>query len=123
VIEPAQQRSAEVLAGELQAGDLLVEGGESPPGDRLPRVLVQRIEDAGDVGEREAGVLQHPDEHQPSQRGGVEAALARAPRVGGEQATALVEADGRRRHAGAAGELADRQQPAIAGVTRAHPTT
>ena len=99
VVVAAQQGALEVLVGQLQAGDLRVEHGEAPAADRLPVGDVGGTEHATDVLERQAGVLEHADEHEPAQRLGPVAALPGPPGVGIEQAAPLVEPHGRGRHA------------------------
>ena len=78
-----RQRSAPARYSrrELQLRDRRVESLESVPCDRLPRCSAAGAEDPGDVVQRESGVLEHPDEHQPAQRGLAVPALSRLPRV------------------------------------------
>src|SRR5689334_16170615 len=65
VVEAAEESAAQVLAGLLETFDLRVEEREALCGDRLPLLHVARLEDAGDVVEREPCVLEHADEDEP----------------------------------------------------------
>jgi hypothetical protein len=68
VVEAAEQRSLQVGACVLEEGDLRIERLEAVPRDVLPLVDARGIEDAVDVIEREARVLEHPDEYQHAKR-------------------------------------------------------
>ena len=68
MVVSAQQRSGEVFASPLKSGDLLVEEREPPRGDGLPCSDVGRVENAFDVIQGEARVLEHADEHESPQR-------------------------------------------------------
>lgn len=101
----------------LEASDLGVEEGEASMGDRFPVGDVLGIEHAGDVVERQAGVLEHADEHEPAQRLDPVATLSGTTGVRGEQALPLVEPDRRGRHTGASRDLADGQQVVVHATT------
>ena len=77
--------------------------------DRFPVGNRIRVQDAGDVVERQSRVLEHLDEDQSPQRRRAVPALARLAPVGIEQAAAFVVADARGRHAGLARHVADGQ--------------
>src|SRR3546814_18891142 len=68
VIVAAEQRPSQVGPGQLEAMDLLVEQVEAARRYGLPVGDRGRVEDADDLVEGQAGVLQHPYEDQPAQR-------------------------------------------------------
>src|SRR4051794_11796587 len=107
VVVPTQERAAEVLASLLQARDLLVELSQPRLGDGFPARDVGRLEDSRDLVERETGVLEHADEHQPTQRRFAVAALPGLASVGLDQAAALVVAHGRSGDVRAIGDFSD----------------
>jgi hypothetical protein len=123
VVETAQQRRLEIFPSVLEAGDLFVEGVEPAPADGLPLTDVGGVDDALDVVERQPGVLQHPDEDQPSQCGGEVPTLPGAAGIGPEEPASLVIPDGRGRHAGAAGQLADGHEVVVGHRWFAHATS
>ena len=93
-----------------QTGDLLVEDLEPPRGDGLPFADVGGVENAVDVIEGEARVLEHADEHEAAQGRVAITALSRLAGVGGEQAASFVVADRRGGDVRSFGDFADRQE-------------
>src|SRR3546814_19560751 len=89
--------------------DLLVEQVEAARRYGLPVGDRGRVEDADDLVEGQAGVLQHPYEDQPAQRRLCVAALASLAGVGGQEAAALVGAHGGGIHASAGSALPNRK--------------
>ena len=69
------------------------------------------MQDAIDLIEVEAGVLEHADEHEPSDRLGPIPALARHPGIRVHQAPTFVVPDRRGGEADLGADLADREQP------------
>ena len=110
VVVAAQQGAFEVVAGALEAFDLCVEGGEATAGDCFPLFDGDGVEDAIDLVEVEAGVLEHADENKPPDCLGPVAALARHPGVSMHQPSAFVVADGGSGQADPGPNLADAQQ-------------
>jgi hypothetical protein len=109
MVESAEQRSLQVVTRPLESLDLGLQHLETIGGDLLPLVNTVRSEHAFDVVEREASVLQHPDEHQPSQRFGSVAPLSRHTGVGGHQPATFVVAHRRRGDPRLARQFADRE--------------
>ena len=110
MVEAAEQRPGEVGARSSEPGDLRVEHLEPPAGDGLPLVDVGGVENALDVVERQARVLQHADEDEPPEGRVAIAALSRRARIGGKQAASFVVADRRSGDARPSGDFADRQE-------------
>lgn len=106
----AQQSAFEVVAGALEAFDLCVEGDEAAAGDRFPLFDGAGVEDAIDLAEAEAGVLEHADEHKPPDCLGPVAALARHPGIRMHQPSPFVVADGGSGQPDPGPDLADAQQ-------------
>src|SRR3546814_19707290 len=93
--------------------DLLVEQVEAARRYGLPVGDRGRVEDADDLVEGQAGVLQHPYEDQPAQRRLCVAALAALAGDGGQEAAAPVVAAGGVRHASAGRDLTKRHRSII----------
>ena len=110
MVVAAQQGAVEVGAGALQAFDLGIERGEAATGDRLPRPDVAGVEDAVDLVEIEAGVLEHADEDEPPDSCLSVAPLAREPSIGLHQASAFVVPDRGGGQPNPGPDLADGQQ-------------
>lgn len=106
----AQQGALEVGPGSVQAFDLVVERGEAPTGNRLPRIDFAGVEDTIDLVEAEAGVLEDVNEHEPPDRPLPVAALPRYSGVGLHQPSALVVPDGRGSQSDPGADLTDGQE-------------
>lgn len=110
MVVAAEQGASQVLPRQLEPGELSIENGEALGGDRLPVRDGGCIEHARDVLECQAGVLEHADEYQSAKRLDPIPALSGSTGIRGEQASAFVEPDGRRRHAGTSSDIPDGQQ-------------
>jgi hypothetical protein len=107
MVVSAQQGALEVLPGALQPADLVREGGEAFAGDQFPLCNGLGVEETVDVVERQAGVLQHADEDQPSERIDSVPSLPRDSDGGSQETSALVVAHGGGGNTGADRDLAD----------------
>lgn len=110
VIVAAEQGAFEVDAGALKAFDLGIEHGEAATGDRLPRLEIVGVEDAIDLLEVEAGILEHADEHKLADGLRSVAPLARHPHVSLHKPSAFVVADRGSGQSDPGPDLADGQQ-------------